>query len=179
MSKSFIWKLLVVAAAPLACSSVYAATATANMAVTASVSKNCAITTTPLVFGAYDPVTANLTLALTGNGTVSVACAKNSSGLTVGMSNGANVSGAQRQMKGVTVANTDFLQYDLFQPPSNTPGAACNFTAPTAWTDAAPLTLSTAPSKAARTYNVCGSIPGAQDVTVDSYTDTVTATINF
>jgi spore coat protein U-like protein len=31
----------------------------------------------------------------------------------------------------------------------------------------------------ARVYNVCGSIPGGQDVSADSYTDTVSATINF
>ena len=179
MTKTSMFKLLVVAVATSVSGSAFAASASANLGVSASVSKNCSITTTPLLFGAYDPVTANLTLALTGSGTVSVACAKSSGGLTVGMSDGANVLATQRQMKGAIVGNTDMLQYNLYQPPSNAPGAACSFASPTAWTIAAPLTLTNAPSNAARVYNVCGSIPGAQDVSVDSYSDVVSATINF
>jgi len=176
MKRTSLLRLLVVAALPLACASVFAATDTANLAVSASVSKNCRITTTPLAFGEYDPVTANLIAALTGQGSVSVACAKGSSGLTVGMSNGANFL-VKRRMTGPAL---DFLLYDLFQPTGVTPATACPGTV--AWgttigTDT--LALTNAPSKAARPYLVCGSIPGGQDVAVDSYTDTVVATINF
>jgi spore coat protein U-like protein len=41
------------------------------------------------------------------------------------------------------------------------------------------LTTTAAPGKAARTYNVCGSIPGGADVGTGAYADTVVATVNF
>jgi spore coat protein U-like protein len=95
------------------------------------------------------------------------------------MDNGTHVAGAQRQMLGATAAN--MLQYSIFQPPSNTPSAACTFPGTTAWTATGVglLTLSSAPSKVTRVFNVCGTIPGGQDVAADTYSDTVSATINF
>lgn len=78
--------------------------------------------------------------------------------------------------------SADVLQYNLFQPPNNTPGTACTFPGTTAWTNAGAglLTLASPASNAGRTYNVCGTIPGGQNVSADpSYTDTVSATINF
>jgi spore coat protein U-like protein len=82
-------------------------------------------------------------------------------------------------MIGVTATN--LLQYNLFQPPSNTPGTACTFPGTTAWTASGTglLTITTAPTKVARLYNVCGTIPAGQDVAADTYSDTVGATINF
>lgn len=152
-------------------------TATANLTVSASVSKRCTISTTALAFGAYDPIGANATAPLNGSGAVSVACSKGSTGLTIGLGDGANASGTQRQLK--AAGGTDLLPYDLFQPGSTTPGTACSFPASTAWNETSTLTLDEAPSKAARTYNVCGTIPANQDVAAGSYADTVVATINF
>jgi spore coat protein U-like protein len=43
-----------------------AQTATANLSVTATVTKNCSITTTPVAFGSYDPVVTNATTPLDG-----------------------------------------------------------------------------------------------------------------
>lgn len=156
-----------------------AATASSTIAVSASVSQACSISTTSaLAFGAYDPVGANASAALNATGQISVVCAKGASSLTIGMNGGAQPAGAQRQMKGVLLG---LLNYNLFQPPSNVPGTACTFPGTIAWTDTGSglLTLSAAPSKAARLYNVCGTIPGGQDVTVDSYADVVSATLNF
>ncbi len=51
-----------------------AATQTANLAVSATVSATCSISTTALAFGAYDPVSANSTTPLDGTGTVVVTC---------------------------------------------------------------------------------------------------------
>ncbi len=177
MKRASLLKLLVAAALPLACGSAFAASPkSANIAVSASVSANCSISTTPLAFGVYDPVTANLTDALTGQGSVSVACAKKATGMTIGMSNGSNFL-VQRRMTGPAL---DFLKYDLFQPTGATPATACPGTV--AWgttigTDT--LALTDAPSKDARPYLVCGSIPGGQDIAVDTYADTVVATVNF
>lgn len=154
-----------------------AATATANLAVSASVAANCTISTTPLAFGAYDPVVANASTDLNGNGSVTVACTKGSSGLSIGLGNGLNFSSGRRMAGG-----GDFLAYALYQPPNNTPGTACTFPGTTAWGNTVgtnTLGLSNAPSKADRTYNICGSVAAGQDVTVGSYSDTVVATINF
>jgi spore coat protein U-like protein len=147
--------------------------------VSATVSQACSISTTSaLAFGAYDPVGVNASAALNATGQISVTCSKGASGLTVGMGLGSQPAGAQRQMKGVLLG---LLNYNIFQPPSNVAGTACTFPGTIAWNDtgAGLLTLAAAPSKVARLYNVCGTIPGGQDVTVDSYADVVSATLNF
>jgi spore coat protein U-like protein len=152
-----------------------AGTGTANLGVSASVAQNCTISTTPVAFGAYDPVSGgNVTAA----GTVVVACTKATSSLSVGLGNGLNAVGSQRNLVGAV--STDKLAYSLLQPSTNTPAAACpSFGAGTAWTAASALTLTSPSSKTARTYNVCGQLASGQDVSVDSYSDTVVATINF
>jgi spore coat protein U-like protein len=171
---------LAVAAALLPASGAVKAAATTSIAVSANVSQACSISTVSgIAFGNYDPIGANATAPLNATGSVSVTCSKGAKGLTIGIDLGAQPAGAQRQMKGA--AATSLLKYDIFQPPSAVPGTACTFPGTTAWTatGAGLLTLETAPSKAARIYNVCGTIPGGQDVAVETYTDTVTATLNF
>jgi spore coat protein U-like protein len=180
LKKSLLY--LSVAAALLSASAVAsAASATTNIDVSATVSQGCSIsTTTALAFGAYDPIGANATAALNATGQISVACSKGAKGLTIGMDGGTHVVGTQRQMQGLVA--TDILLYNLFQPPSNTAAVACTFPGTIPWNSTAGagvLTLSTAPSKAARLYNVCGTIPGGQDATTGAYTDTVIATVNF
>ena len=99
LNKSAMLRLTFAAASLMGAANLALAdTATANLAVTASVSKSCTISTTALAFGAYDPIGANATAALNGSGAVSVACSKNSTGLTIGLGNGANASGTQRQL---------------------------------------------------------------------------------
>jgi spore coat protein U-like protein len=157
-----------------------AATGTTNIPVSASVSQSCSITTAAaLAFGAYDPIGVNASAPLNATGQVSVACSKGATGLTIGMDNGTNVLGVQRQMKGS--ASTGNLQYNLYQPPSDEPSTACVFPGSTPWsnTGAGLLKLTSAPTKVARLYNVCGTIPGGQDVAVGLYTDIVSATLNF
>jgi spore coat protein U-like protein len=180
LKKSLLHVSVAVALLPI-CAIAIAATDTTTIAVSATVSQGCSIsTTTALAFGAYDPIGANATAALNATGQISVACSKGATGLTIGMNNGTHVLGTQRQMQGP--ATTDILQYNLFQPPSNVPGLACAATGTIPWNTTAPtgvLTLSNAPSKAARLYNVCGTVPGGQDATTGAYTDTVIATLNF
>jgi len=153
-----------------------AASATNTLSVTATVTANCTITTTPVAFGTYDPASSSNVSAA---GAVSVACAKGATGLSVGLANGSNYANLQRNMKGAV--STDLLAYKLVQPASNAqPAAACPaYGSGTEWTDVASLGLTTSPGKAARTYNVCGQLAPAQDVSVDNYSDTVVATINF
>lgn len=145
---------------------VSAASTPANLAVSAAVAKNCTITTTPLAFGAYDPIVTNATAPLDGTGGVVVTCPKGATA-TIGLGLGANASGAIRRM----VLGTDFLTYELYK---DVAGGAI-------WGDEGADLLSpvAAPSKAARTFTVYGRVAPGQDVAAGTFTDTVIATVNF
>jgi spore coat protein U-like protein len=143
-----------------------AATQTANLGVSATVTNNCTISTGAVAFGAYDPVVANAAANLDGTGTVTVACTKGSTA-TIGLGLGANPSGSVRRMSG----GTDFLTYELYQDASRS----------TVWgnSGAGLLSPAAAPSKAARNFTVYGRVPSNQDVAAGNYNDTVLATVNF
>jgi spore coat protein U-like protein len=164
-----------VAAATLVASHANAATATANLTVQTQVTANCTISTSLVDFGSYDPVVANASAAKTGNGSVTIACTKGSAP-TIGLGLGSNASGSVRRMTN----GSDMLTYELFLPPNTTPGTACGALTTVWGTSGANLFTPTAPAnKNARTYNVCGSVAGGQDVGVGTYTDTVVATVTF
>lgn len=153
-----------------------------NIPVSATVNAACTISTgSAIAFNSYDPIGANATVPLNATGTVTVICSKGSKTLTIGISNGVQPAGAQRQMK--NSANVDLLRYDITQPPSGDAagGVPCVFPGSVPWTTTTPglLVLADAPSKVARTYSVCGTIPPGQDVSTGSYADIVTATLNF
>lgn len=164
----------------------WAATASATVNVTASVTRTCKITTTDVVFGSYDPVVTNLSTALTAPspGTLVVTCTKNASGVTLGLNMGVNTAGpGVRRMK-ETVSPFMLLNYQLYQPSATTPGAACAFA--TIWGDGANGGTLLTPSgtgswgnTAAQTFNVCGQVAPGQDVEQGSYADIITATVNF
>jgi spore coat protein U-like protein len=155
----------------------FALTATTNVGVSASIANTCTISNTTVALGVYDPIVTNLTNPLDGAGTVTITCTKGAvTTLTLGL--GTHLTGTQRRMSdGVP----NFMNYELYQPPNNTPGTACSFTSPTVWgtTGVNIFTPAAAPSKAARTYNICGEIAGGQDLPAGAYTDTVVATVNF
>jgi spore coat protein U-like protein len=144
-----------------------------NLGVSANVAANCTITSVPVAFGAYDPIVANAAAALAGSGSVTIACTK-SSVPTIGLGLGVNAVGAVRNM----ISAGNLLPYELYQPPTNVAGAACGALT-TVWNSVAVLTTVAAPSKAARTYNVCGSIAAGVDAATGVYADTVVATVNF
>jgi spore coat protein U-like protein len=144
-----------------------AASQTANLGVSATVSTNCTISTTALGFGSYDPVGANASADLDGTGGLTVACTKGATA-TLGLGLGANASGSTRRMSD---GSGSFLTYELYQDSGRS----------TVWGTAGAglLTLTAAPSKAARVFTVYGRVPSNQDATAGSYTDTVVATVNF
>lgn len=151
-----------------------AGSATANLNVSASVAANCTIATTPVAFGAYDPIVAQATVPLDATGTVTIACTKGATAsITLGLGNGVTT----RQMSGTG----GVLSYELYQQPDTNTGTACNYAAPTVWgaTGLGVFTPPAAPGKAPRTYNVCGRVAAGQDVGAGSYTDTVVATVSF
>jgi spore coat protein U domain-containing protein, fimbrial subunit CupE1/2/3/6 len=137
--------------------------ATATFTVTANVKSSCTIGATNVAFGDYDPLVANASAALTANGSVTITCTKGTAA-TIGLS---GTLGA-RTMGGTPSGS---LAYELYRDSGFTlawGGVAANWLAPAA-----------APSKAARTFTVYGRIAGGLDPDVASYSDTVTATVNF
>jgi len=144
-----------------------AATGTTNLSVSATVSINCTITTTPVAFGAYDPIVANATTGLDATGTLVVACTKGSTA-TLGLGLGGNALASVRRM---VDGATNNLTYELYQDTGRA----------TVWGNATVglLTTGAAPSKAARTFTVYGRVAAGQDVPAGSFTDTVVATVNF
>lgn len=142
-----------------------AATATANLSVSASVANNCTISTGAVAFGAYDPVVANASADLDGTGSVTIACTKGAT-TSVELDLGANASGSTRQLE----ASSNYLTYQLYQDSGRT----------TVWgTGTDKNDTGVAPSKAARAFTVYGRVPAGQDVPAESYSDTVVATVNF
>lgn len=162
----------IVGALCLVAAGTYGATATSNFVVTGNVTANCLISTTGITFN-YDPVVANATANATATGgTVTLSCTKGSAP-SIGLSAGANATAAA----GLTPASpramrlgttTSYLGYDIYWPGTTT-----------SWTTANPFVPTAPTSKAARTFNMDGAAFGGQDVPVGTYTDTVTATVNF
>jgi len=143
-----------------------AQTATANLLVTATVTKNCSITTTPVAFGSYDPIVANAASPLDGTGTVVVTCTKGA-GTRIDLGLGSNATGSTRRMLG----GTDLLTYELYTDTGRS----------TVWGSGAGAgqSIPAAPNKNPRTFTVYGRVAAGQDVGAASYSDTVVATINF
>ena len=143
-----------------------AATSTANFGVSATVGKNCTISTNALAFGTYDPVVANLSATLDGTGAVTVGCTRGAIA-SIALGSGSNASGSTRRMADGT---GNYLVYELFSDSSHT----------TVWNSGSgALTLTAAPSRATRDLTVYGRISGNQDVPAGTYADTVVATVNF
>ena len=141
--------------------------ATANLNVSASVSAVCTISTAPVAFGAYDPVVTNAAAALNGTGTLTVACTKGAAA-TIDLGVGGNLSAGSRRM----TSGSDFLNYALYKDAARTQVWGTGMATGTT------LTYNSA-SKASTNLTVYGTVPGAQDVTVGSYSDVVVATINY
>jgi spore coat protein U-like protein len=130
---------------------------TDTMDVSASVTKNCTVTTSAVAFGSYD---VNSSADLDEQGGVTVACTK---GVTATIS--LSGSNAGRAMTGPGGAA---LSYALYQ----------NSGRSTAWDGTSVATYASV-TRASQNLTVYGRIPKNQDVTFGAYSDDVTATINF
>lgn len=147
---------------------VQAASATANLSVSATIVNNCTISTTPVSFPSYDPIGANATVdADNGTGTVTITCTRGTTA-TIGLGLGSNASGTTRRMLNGT---SNYLNYELYQTSART----------IIWgnSGAGLFSPGAAPTKAPRTFTVYGRIFAGQDLPAGSYADTVQATVNF
>jgi spore coat protein U-like protein len=145
----------------------FAGSATSSLSITASVSANCTITTSPVAFGAYDPVVVNAATDLNSTGTVTVACTKGTAA-TIDLGNGSNLLAGSRRMG----SGTDFLNYSLYKDAARTLVWGTGLAGGSTY-------AYTAASKASTAITVYGTVPQSQDVTVGAYSDTVVATINY
>ena len=154
-----------------AASSIDAATATSNLSVTASVSASCSISTSPVAFGAYDPVSANATAPLNGTGTVTVTCTNGASTtITLGQGLNANTGSTDTApARRLTDGNTDYLTYSLYQ----------NTTRTTVWGNTAGTGVANTGTGSQTSITVYGAVDAGQNVPVGNYSDTVVATITF
>lgn len=150
---------------------VHAGSQSTSVNVSASVTQNCKISNTAnITFGSYDPVTVAAVTQSTGS--VSVTCTKGASGITFTLNGGSNSASATspdtRAMKGTT--NGNYLSYDVYE----TSGYATRFpVTAVAETVSGGITTPT-------TISLYGQIKAAaQDVSIDSYNDTLSATVNF
>ena len=148
--------------------SAYAATATSQFQVTASVAANCTITSTTLAFGAYDPISANAATPLNQTGSVSVSCTKGAP-ISVGLDAGLNHTSAIGTTRAMA-AGTNYLSYELYLDTGHA----------TVWGNVTPNWATwTSSGKATHAFTIFGQIPSGQDVAIGSYSDTITATVNF
>lgn len=153
----------------------FAASSTSNLAVTATVSATCSISTTAVSFGQYDLTAASGT-ELKATGTLQLSCTQGSVVTNITLGTGANastVTGFDRAM----ASGSSKIGYDLYRPVSTMENAACSYT--TKWNESSTFALEAAPTNASRTYNVCGRTLHGQSALPGSYTDNVVVTIFY
>ncbi len=152
---------------------------TGTLTASTNVDTFCTVAAGALSFGSYDPIVGNTATNLNATTPITITCVKGSSP-TIGLSLGNYASGSTRRMRHATTL-TQFLTYELYQPPNTTSGATCTFPGTTVWgsTGINLFSPGAAANKNSRVFNVCGTVPAAQNVEVGVYSDTVTVTVNF
>lgn len=143
---------------------------TANLAVSATVAANCSITTTALTFGSYDPIVTNASADRDATGAVNITCTQDAP-VQITLSQGANAdtgSTGADPLRRMT-DGTDFLSYDLYSNAGRT----------TIWGDDTTVDVESTGTGVEEVHTVYGRIPGGQNASVGSYSDTVVATVIF
>jgi spore coat protein U-like protein len=144
------------------CLPVHAATATSNIAVSATVQATCLNTATALAFGTYSGAQTDATAVVT------VTCT-NSTPYTVGLNAGTSAAATVTTRK-MTGGAGVFLSYGLFTDAARTLNWGT-----TVGTD----TVSGVGSGSPQPITVYGRVPAAQYVAPGVYTDTIIATVTY
>lgn len=140
----------------------------ANLTVSTNIVNSCTISTTPVVFVDYNPLSATPNDA---QGSVVVTCTKGAT-TPIGLGLGANNPGGTSTVRRMT-DGTNFLPYELYKDTGRTSADV--------WGNAgtAMFTPAAATNKNPRSFGVFGRIAAGEDQPAGNYTDTVLATVNF
>ncbi len=148
----------------------FSATTTANLSVTATVTATCAVATSPVAFGVYDPTGADLDTA----GAVTITCTSGTT-YSVALDAGASPSTPGDATTRRMVDGANFLPYALYLDAGRATvwGDGLNGTSlnPTAGTFTGDGT--------AQARTVYGRITAGQYVPPGAYADTVVATVTY
>jgi spore coat protein U-like protein len=145
----------------------FAGSATKPVTVTATVSNTCNISAATLAFGTYDGL--NGTSDVDGSAVLQYQC-NNKTAPKIGLDAGQNSASATGTTRAMS-HGTDYLSYELY---TDTGRLSVWGNVATSWL--APGAVS---SNSVTSATIYGRIPAAQDAPTGSYSDTVTATINF
>jgi len=139
----------------------------AEVQVTATVVPNCRLVIDPLVFGSYDPLSAHVSSALDGLSQMTVTCTRETQA-TIVMDGGRNAG--QDAVVRILQSSGQNLSYQLFRDSARTQ----------VWgrgSDAYAF-VSTG-GIAGQTVTVYARIPPGQEVPAGTYTDVITASVDF
>lgn len=125
----------------------------------------CTISTTAVSFGTYNVFSA---VDLDSTGTVTYRCGTERN-ITITLNRGGAATFNPRQM----LKGSEALNYNLYRDAARTTIWGDGTSGTQVYSDANP------PNNQNVTVNIFGRIPAGQDVTAGSYTNTITATINF
>ncbi len=166
VSKSFKSRLIALAmvsmAIAIAISPATAATVSTTFAVTATVQATCIVSASAMGFGTYIP-----TAASTSSSTITVTCTNNTPynvGLNAGTTTGSTVT--NRLMAGT---GSTTLSYQLTQDGAHA----------TNWGNSTGSWVGGTGSGSSQTLTVYGQVAAGQYVAPGSYSDTITATVNY
>jgi len=166
MTRATLFRLLAATAA-LACSSAaWAGSATSTLSVTATVTGNCTVSTSPVAFGSVNPLSgANVD----ATGGITVTCTNSTPwAAAAGVGSGTGATFASRVM----TASTNTLNYSLYTNSGRT----------TVWGDGSGTTATIAGTGtgSAQAITIYGRVPSGQiTAPPGSYSDTVTVTVSY
>ena len=132
----------------------------------AQASASCTISTTSVVFGNYNVFNGS---ALDSTGTVTYRCNPQTQSIIISLSKGQSATYSPRKMN----QGAENLTYDLFTNAGRTTIWGDGTGGTSVYSDPNP------PKNIDVNITVYGRVPAGQDVSAGSYSDTVSATINF
>jgi spore coat protein U domain-containing protein, fimbrial subunit CupE1/2/3/6 len=143
-----------------------AGSVTATLGVSADVVENCRVSTRDLSFGVYDPLGSNAGSDLDASTSLTVVCTKGAS-VRVVLGTGEAQRGHVRQLSGAG----QFLDYQLYRDSVRTQ----------VWStgDLAVQIPSAGGAHAPNILTIYGRIPAGQNILAGTFTDRVTASVEF